>query len=55
MRSSFETFRYSSGALEQGGELPNTPDYGFTLGLRYQPAKGFFGRVEFVARDAYLE
>lgn len=57
MHSSFETFNYSSpGTLpEQGGRLPNTPDYGFTVGLRYQPTRGFFGRVELVARDSYLE
>lgn len=55
MRSSFDTFRYTSGALEQGGELPNTPDYGYTLGLRYQPPRGVFGRLELVARDDYLE
>ena len=55
MRSSFESFRYTSGASEQAGDLPNTPDYGFTVGLRYQPPKGFFGRVELVARDDYLE
>ncbi len=57
MHSSFETFRYSSpGTLpEQGGRLPNTPDHGFTVGLRYQPAKGAFGRLELVTRDSYLE
>lgn len=57
MHSSFETFSYSSPGTtpEEGGRLPNTPDYGYTLGLRYQPARGFFGRVELVARDDYLE
>ena len=55
MGSSFETFTYTSGGVEQGGRLPNTPDYGYTVGLRYQPPRGAFGGVEAVGRDAYRE
>ena len=56
MRSDIEAFTLSNGrATGGGGDLANVPDYGYSLGLKYHPARGFFGRVEVVGRDSYLE
>ena len=56
MQSDIEAFTLSNGrATGGGGDLANVPDYGYSLGLKYHPSRGFFGRVEVVGRDSYLE
>jgi outer membrane receptor protein involved in Fe transport len=56
MQSDIEAFTLSNGrATGGGGDLANVPDYGYSLGVKYHPARGFFGRVEIVGRDSYLE
>ncbi|TAG28419.1 MAG: TonB-dependent receptor [Verrucomicrobia bacterium] len=56
MQSEIDAFTLSNGrATGGGGDLANVPDYGYSLGLKYHPARGFFGRVEVVGRDSYLE
>lgn len=56
MQSDIDAFTLSNGrATGGGGDLANVPDYGYSLGLKYHPARGFFGRVEVVGRDSYLE
>ncbi len=55
MHSELDAFTYSNGAAGTAGTLPNTPKYGYTAGLRYQPATGVFGGLEMVARGDYLE
>ena len=55
MGSELERFTVSNGNPGGGGRLPNTPSYGYSIGLRYQPEEGFFGNLELLGRDAYLE
>jgi outer membrane receptor protein involved in Fe transport len=55
MGSKIEPFTLNNGNPGGGGRLPNTPSYGYSFGLRYQPAQGFFGNLEFLGKAAYLE
>ena len=55
MGSELERFTVSNGNPGGGGRLPNAPSYGYSIGLRYQPEEGFFGNLELLGRDAYLE
>ncbi len=55
MGSELERFTLSNGNPGGGGRLPNAPSYGYSIGLRYQPEEGFFGNLELLGRDAYLE
>jgi outer membrane receptor protein involved in Fe transport len=56
MESDIDAFTLSNGrAAGGGGDLANVPTYGYSLGLKYHPARGFFGRAEIVGRDSYLE
>ncbi len=55
MGSELEPFTLSNGNPGGGGRLPNAPSYGYSIGLRYQPEEGFFGNLELLGKDAYLE
>jgi outer membrane receptor protein involved in Fe transport len=55
MNSKIDPFTLANGNLGAGGRLPNTPSYGYSLGLRYQPKEGFFGNLELLGKDDYLE
>ncbi len=55
MGSEIDRFTVSNGNVGGGGNLPNTPSYGYSIGLRYQPKLGFFGNFEFLGKDSYLE
>jgi iron complex outermembrane receptor protein len=50
MRSKLESFTLSNGNTGGGRVLANTPRYGYTLGLRYDEGKGFFGSADLVGR-----
>ncbi len=55
MGSELERFTLTNGNPGGGGRLPNAPSYGYSIGLRFQPKEGFFGNLELLGRDAYLE
>jgi iron complex outermembrane receptor protein len=55
MNSKIDPFTLANGNLGAGGRLPNTPSYGYSLGLRYQPKEGFFGSLELLGKADYLE
>ena len=50
MRSELERFTLSNGNTGGGRVLANTPRYGYTLGLRYDDGRGWFGQTELVGR-----
>jgi iron complex outermembrane receptor protein len=50
MESSLDRFVLANGSVGGGRALANTPRYGYTLGLRYHPEAGWFGRVETTGR-----
>lgn len=50
MRSELETFTLANGNPGGGRDLANTPDYGYTLGVRYGAELGFAGSAELVGR-----
>lgn len=50
MRSELERFTLSNGNTGGGRVLANTPRHGYTLGLRYDEGRGFFGSADLVGR-----
>ncbi len=50
MRSELEQFTLSNGNTGGGRVLANTPRYGYTLGVRYDDGRGWFGQAELVGR-----
>jgi len=50
MRSELERFTLSNGNTGGGRVLANTPRYGYTLGLRYDEGRGFFGSADLIGR-----
>jgi iron complex outermembrane receptor protein len=50
MRSKLESFTLGNGNSGGGRVLANTPRYGYTLGLRYEEGRGFFGSADLVGR-----
>jgi iron complex outermembrane recepter protein len=55
MQSDIDTFTLTNGKPGGGRELANVPAYGYTVGLRYAKPRGFFGRLELVARGDYYD
>jgi outer membrane receptor protein involved in Fe transport len=55
LSSEIDAYTPAGGAASPGRELANAPAYGYSLGLHYRPAQGWFGHAEWVARDSYLE
>ena len=55
MQSDIESFVLTNGNAGGGRELANVPAYGYTLGLRYAKPRGFFGRLELLARGDYYD
>ncbi|MEM7671867.1 MAG: TonB-dependent receptor [Verrucomicrobiota bacterium] len=55
MSSDIDSFVLSNGTPAGGRELAYTPEYSYTVGLRYQGESGFFGYTELVGRDSYFE
>jgi iron complex outermembrane receptor protein len=50
MRSELESFTLANGNTGGGRDLANTPDYGYTFGVRYDAGQGFFGSAELIGR-----
>lgn len=55
MNSKIDPFTLANGNHGAGGRLPNTPSYGYSLGLRYQPKEGVFGSLELLGKADYIE
>ena len=55
MDSQLDPFELSSGGTAGGRRLANTPRYGYTVGLRYQEPRGWFGSLELVGRDEFYD
>ena len=50
MDSTLDRFVLSNGNAGGGRELANTPRHGATAGIRYRPAQGIFGSIDWVNR-----
>jgi iron complex outermembrane recepter protein len=50
MRSQLDAFTLRNGNTGGGRVLANTPRYGYTLGVRYDEGRGYFGSVDLVGR-----
>lgn len=50
MDSWLDPFTLSNGNAGGGRRLANTPPYGYSAGVRYDGAPGFFGQVELIGR-----
>ena len=50
MRSELDQFTLSNGNTGGGRVLANTPRHGYTLGVRYDDGRGWFGQAELVGR-----
>jgi outer membrane receptor protein involved in Fe transport len=55
MSSWLDAFTLANGNAGGGRRLANTPRYGYSLGTRYQPARGWFGQMELVGRAAQFD
>lgn len=55
MHSHLDRFTLSNGNAAGGRRLSNTPSYGYSLGLAYQPPEGLFGALELVGKSSYYE
>lgn len=55
MESELEPFTVANGNRGGGRRLANTPSHGYTLGVNYAPARGFFAHAGLVGRAAQFD
>ncbi|MEO6569259.1 MAG: TonB-dependent receptor [Opitutaceae bacterium] len=55
MESALDLFPLTNGNTGGGRRLANTPRYGYTLGIRYRSASGFFANAELVGRASQFD
>jgi iron complex outermembrane receptor protein len=55
MRSELAAFTLRNGNTGGGRVLANTPEYGYTAGLRYDAGRGLFGQLELTGRGRQFD